>query len=437
MSIINRMLQDLDRREAMGEPAAQLAEQVRPVLRPERADREWFWRILAVLLLAGVVWVGWVAWQLQPGPQLATEEALKAAARLKPPAPAVATATPRLSSDRVPASEPTPAPPAPEAPKPASARGDTAKPVAEAPPKPSAAPEASKVATPPPAQARKVRPAESFKLSKATDPIAREKPLPGGQTVSQKAPAVVPPAPKAKAAAGAPPSGTAKPSPSEPPARIGVDVPPARILPAPPRAAGRVQKRDRVIGPEERAESEFRRGVALLNQGRVSEAEELFDAALSASHKHEAARQALIALRLEQRRYEDARRLLQEGLAVNPANAQFAAVLARLHLERRDYAAALETLDGIHSAQPANPDVALLRATALQRLGRHAQAAEAFQSALRGSPQSGQAWLGLALSLDALGKAAEAAQAFRRAAGSASLGEDARAYAEQRARQLQ
>ena len=38
---------------------------------------------------------------------------------------------------------------------------------------------------------------------------------------------------------------------------------------------------DRTRGPDERAEAEFRRGASLLNQGRVSEAEESFAAALA------------------------------------------------------------------------------------------------------------------------------------------------------------
>jgi MSHA biogenesis protein MshN len=128
MSIINRMLQELDRRQGMADPDGTVAmPQVRTVA-TARKDREWFWRIVALLMVAAVGWVGWIAWQLQPRPQVATDQAFKAAesARRAPP-PAVAVA---------------PKPPAP-APEPAKAL-EVAKPApdvqvpAESPAKPAA-----------------------------------------------------------------------------------------------------------------------------------------------------------------------------------------------------------------------------------------------------------------------------------------------------------
>ena len=87
MSIINKMLQDLDRRQGLSEPDATVAmPQVRTV-RAARGDREWFWRIVAVLLVASVGWVAWIAWQLQPRESIATDLALKAA-QSAPPRPA-------------------------------------------------------------------------------------------------------------------------------------------------------------------------------------------------------------------------------------------------------------------------------------------------------------------------------------------------------------
>ena len=215
-----------------------------------------------------------------------------------------------------------------------------------------------------------------------------------------------------------------------------LDVPPARILQAPVQAAARVEKRDRVRTVEDRAEAEFRRGAALLNQGRVAEAEDVFAAALSISPAHEAARQALIALYLEQGRIDEARRLLQEGVAMNPGNARFASVLARIHIERRDFAAALDVMNGVKAPEQGGAEFSSMRGTVLQQLGRHAEAADAFQSALRGAPQNGAVWMGLGISLETLARKPEAAEAFRRAAATGTLDAEARNYSEQRARQL-
>ena len=84
MSLINRMLQDLDRRQALETADAGVvrASAARP------ASREWFWRVLVVLLTAALAWMGWVAIQLLPRKPLATDLAFVAAteARARPPA---------------------------------------------------------------------------------------------------------------------------------------------------------------------------------------------------------------------------------------------------------------------------------------------------------------------------------------------------------------
>lgn len=76
MSLINRMLQDLDRREALDAGEAK-AVQVSSSAKPARS--EWFWRVLVVLLTAALAWMGWVAIQLLPRKPLVTELAYRAA----------------------------------------------------------------------------------------------------------------------------------------------------------------------------------------------------------------------------------------------------------------------------------------------------------------------------------------------------------------------
>jgi len=380
MSIINKMLQDLDRRQGMSSPdAATAIPQVRTVPAARR-DREWFWRIVAVLLIAAVGWVAWIAWQLQPREPIATEQAFKAAQRTPRNTPAVQAPAMQVPSIPVPAAavpaEQKPAAPAP-APVVAEAEKPPAKPAARSRPKPVAAP------VPPP---------------------------------------VIAAAPAAS---------------SPPPTRLNLDVPPARILQAPAQSPARVVKRDRVRSADERAEAEFRRGAGLLNQGRAIEAEEAFAAALAAFPAHEAARQALVSMALELRRIDEARRLLQEGVALNPGNARFVSVLARILFEGKDYAGALEVINGLTAPAQGDAEFQSMRGIVLQRLGRHAEAADAFQGSLRAEPQNGGVWMGLGLSFEALGRKPEAAEAFRRAAASGTLGADARGYAEQRARQLQ
>jgi len=397
MSVINRMLQELDRRQGLAVDGAATAPEVRAVATPISGEREWFWRLIAALMVGALCWVGWVAWQLQPR-ELVTEKAILAAEDAR-----------RGSAAAV-------------------ADAEAAKEQAE-----SDAQEAR-------AEARAAQAVEPMRLATVLEtPIPREpaKPAPKPPVVAvQASPAPASRAPVAFATRPvAPAANSAAPTAQE--RRLGLDFPQARIIAPPVAPSGRVVKQNRVLTSSEKADAEFRRAVALLGQGRGSDAEELFAAAVALDPAHEAARQALVALRLESRRVDDARRLLQEGLAINPANVQFATVLARILAERRDYAAALEAMQGAAGAAAAgNADYQVLRATLLQRLKRHAEAVEAYQAALRIQGLNAQAWIGLGISLEALERRADAAQSFRHALEVGALSEDLRAFAEQRERAL-
>jgi tetratricopeptide (TPR) repeat protein len=356
MSVINKMLQDLDRRQALGavyEKSIVRAPEAKP------AGREWFWRLLVALLAAVLLWAGWVALQLMPRkPPLVTERAFQAAAEAR----------------SRPAPQPVPvAPVVAEQPK-----------IAEAPPAPPPAAETLRLAM-------QLETPVQEKLEKPEKPVA------------------------------------AKPRPK----------PAAAPAPAPAVKAVVVDKRDRARTPTDTAEAHFRRAALLLGHGRVSEAEEQLAAALRADPAHAAARQAYVALLLEQRRLEPAQRLLREALELNPEQPTLALAAARILAGQRQYGAALEVLDRA-SAAPDNADFQAMRGAVLQRLGRHGEAVDAYQQALRvGGVQPATTWIGLAISLESLGRKNEAATAYRRALAAGPLAQEAREYAENRARALE
>ncbi len=100
MSVINKMLQDLDRRNAAGLDAEPPARPVKAALIEQHHGHEWFWRVIAVLVLVSVCWVAWVAYQLQPR-NLATEETLRIS--LQPRSGAIAVqpaASPVVASEK-------------------------------------------------------------------------------------------------------------------------------------------------------------------------------------------------------------------------------------------------------------------------------------------------------------------------------------------------
>jgi MSHA biogenesis protein MshN len=374
MSVINKMLQDLDRRQALAGATDASVVQVRTSAAVHRGGREWLWRIVAVLLTLGLGWVIWVGYQLLPKP-LVTNLALRFASEAQ--------------------TRPIPAQPAPPAP---SVTAPSAPSVTAPPPALTAAPDP----TPPaPVDARQAAPSDTLRLAREIETPVRE------PEAARREPA--------------------KQEPAKAPTLAAV---------APGVAKGTVDKRDRVYSAAETADAQFRRAAVLLNQGRLSEAEDQLAGALRADPSHVAARQTYVAILLEQHRVEAARRLLQEALAINPAQPAFAVALARIYTEQRDYRNALEVLDKAGLAVR-NAEFQAMRGAVLQRLGKHAEAVEAYQNAIRTAPQPGTTWVGLAISLETLGRRPEAAQAYRRALDAGSLAAEAREYAESRARALE
>jgi MSHA biogenesis protein MshN len=393
MSVINKMLQELDRRHARAAPPGHAPHPEVRVVRAESTGREWFWRIVAGLMLLAAIWTLWVVYQLQPH-SVATELAYRAAessqrgatAAINPPDHAAAHA----------AAAPTSAAAAPTAPPAEPAREAT----------PPAQPVPERLATP----------IETLRLALSIDtPIESSRPKRasrGQGSAQKKEPSKAEPQPTAMRARKA-----------------------AASAPAPAEHA-RIEKRAHLDSSADRAEALFRRAAQFLQHGRVVDAEEALSSALAEQPAHRAARQTLIALLLEQGRFDDARAQLEAGLAGNPGYTPFVVALARIRLDGGDYPGALAVLDQASTSADRGADYYSLRGAVLQRLGRHADAADAYRLALSNGPQSGSLWVGLGVSLEALGKRPEAAESYRRALASGGLADDVKAYAEARARQL-
>jgi MSHA biogenesis protein MshN len=359
MSVINKVLLDLDKRQAPTLGDLPPPANVKAIAAPS-AGHEWFWRTVAFLSLIALGWVGWVVYQIQPRP-IATELALEAAGR--------------------------------------AARRPAPKPLAQAPVVvPPVAPPASVVppATPPVAQ-----PAVPAQAATAAKPVPQPEPMRFAYSIETP---IQPPT------LTAPPKPAAEPKPrAEAPKKPAADKP-------------RFERRDLALSPADKAESEFRRGVDLLKRGRTTEAEAAFRSALAADGKHRGARQAQIALRMERGDLAEASRLLNETLVADPKQPDFAVALARIQVERGDLAGALTTLDaaatdaygelhvlrgtvlqrmGYHQhaadayraalrTQAGTPQLWLGLGISLEALQKRPEAAQAFRNALAAGPVSSE-----------------------------------------------
>jgi MSHA biogenesis protein MshN len=340
MSLINQMLQDLDKRR-VGEPGAlntAEANEIRTVAAQKRSSPIWKIAALCLLLVAGML--AWMLWQ-QAAPPIKPAPAPVAA---KPAEPAVN--LPALKTDAQLETLPAPA--------------------AE--------------------QAAAVTPAP---LPQAVQPAAPEK--------------------------------------TEPP-RIS----------AKPKAFEHtsVQKQEKELSPQQRAENEYRKAIGLTQQGRLSEAMDSLQQATKLDPFHLSARQMLVALLVDGKRPAEAEQILQEALKISPEQSGFAMLLARLQASRGDANAALETLRKGLPHAGGKAEYQALYAALLQRQERHAEAIEHYQAALRQAPGSGVWLMGMGISLQAEKRDKEAEDAFTRAKLSGTLSSDLKAFVEQRLKQL-
>lgn len=202
---------------------------------------------------------------------------------------------------------------------------------------------------------------------------------------------------------------------------------------APPRQSA-TRSQGREDSQTQRAESDYRRALASMQEGRMAETIGALENALRIDPGHEAARQTLVGLLIEAKRPDDAIRQLQLGLTQDPRQPALAMLLARLQIERGG--SGIETLTRTLPYAGANPDYHAFLAGALQREQRHREAAAEYAAALRAVPANGVWWMGMGISLQAEKRNAEALQAFQRAQGSGVLSAELQAFVERQVRQL-
>jgi MSHA biogenesis protein MshN len=245
----------------------------------------------------------------------------------------------------------------------------------------------------------------------------------------------------AKSAAASPPPGSARvPAPVAADSSVAAAAPDsataAAAQPAAAESPSAIDKQMREMTMQQRAETAFRKGVAQLQDGRVSAAETSFREALKEDPLHVGARQALLGLLLDGRRNDEAEQLLRRALEMNPRQPRHAMVLARLEVERGELGGAINTLVGALPYVRSDPEYYAFLAALLHRDGRHRDAVDYYRTALQTSPGNAVWLMGLGMSLRANDQFAEAREAFQRAADSNQLNAELQAFVERQLREL-
>jgi MSHA biogenesis protein MshN len=373
MSVINKMLQDLDARHngardaanLYAKPAAIEERRVSPAVVAGAAAG------VAALAFAGAF--GWRYWHQQK-PQPAPG-APQAASVVVMPAPPKVTALP----------------PAPSAPTPAT--------------------EAASAVVPNAGEVTASAPAAPAEETNDTAPIP-------ASHMPKRSEAKKPKAKHGKHAELAAPKHKVK-------VKDGSDAAPAKVKPV---AQGKEESASQA------GESAYRRGLAAMQEGYVSDAVGELERALQLNPRHDAARQTLVGLLIDNHRADEAMQQLQLALTVDPKQPSMAMLLARLQIERGG--SGIDTLTRTLPYVGANGEYHAFLAGALQRQQRHREAIEQYQAALRGLPQNGVWLMGLGISLQAEKRDAEALDAFRKAKASGTLNQQLASFVDGKIQQL-
>lgn len=383
MSLINQMLQDLDKRGETDALPPRVQQHVRPV--PINKGLHPAWWVAGLLSLVVIGLLLWM-WLRPPQVVIPPELALKIASEITSPQPAL---QPSAAHD---ANE-------------TKSQGSG---------------NSSEVAAEPTAQ---------IATTSHNDKLAVN---------TGDAPAISPPAPvnltlAVKVPLGGASDATVKQNPASAAASQS-SVAAAADLIAP---VGSLQKQIKEFTPSQHAENEYRKATLSLQQGRSGEAISMLEQALALDPQHAAARQTLVGVLLDQKRTDDAMRVAQTGLTGDPSQIGLAMILARVQIERGELKPATETLQRSLPYAQDRADYHAFLGAVLQRDKRHGDAIEQYQQALRRSPQSGIWWMGLGISLQALGKNDEANDAYTHARDTGTLKPELQAFVEQKLAQLQ
>jgi MSHA biogenesis protein MshN len=390
MSLINKMLQDLDARRADAPHAQPFGQQIRAVPEPSRMHSAG-WAVLGVAVLSS----GLAAWLWIRSP---------------------------ASSAVVPVPVPMPMPP--------KLNGDSSM---------------NKAAVPPMTPVSGVQPAVASQLPAKVEPVQVEAAaMPDAKVrepvaVLALTPAAVKPPVAAKAVV---------PAPKVSVAAFAVTTPLTAVLdnratePPPASAAKKtsepikLEKRITEFTLQQRAENEYRMALAALEHGKNAEAIAQLEQALRLDPRHLGARSTLIKELIGAGRKEDAIGLAKEGLAADPGQAGMAMTLARLQVDKGDLRPAIETMERGLSSGSERPDFRAFLGALLQREGNHKQAAEHYQAALQKNSQNGVWWMGLAISLQADNRPSDALDGFRKAKATNTLSADLLNFVDARINQL-
>ena len=201
----------------------------------------------------------------------------------------------------------------------------------------------------------------------------------------------------------------------KPKPKTGHQSAPSRPSSKKPMVTVAAQQDDSLQNTRKMAQTAYERGLDLLKQGRVAEAEQAFARAVEILPVHVDARSALGGLMMDGARWQQAADVFRAGLALDKKPVPYSLGLARSLVEQGDVSEALGVLEDRDDGKVRHGEFLALLAALYQRQNEHRDAVEVYRRALVIQPYEGRWWMGLGISLEHRQAWAEAQTAYENA----------------------
>ena len=167
-----------------------------------------------------------------------------------------------------------------------------------------------------------------------------------------------------------------------------------------PKAQGQMAITEVKLTPKQLAKKRFTLASEAEKDGKLKEAISYYEQTLALDPSMHEARKQLVALHYGQGQLAKASEVLQQGMLLFPQQLDFALLLARVQQASGQADLALVTLANIPDTHPLARQKWMAQSDLAQKLGQFSLSEQAYRQLLQQEPQQAKWWMGLAYALD-------------------------------------
>ena len=182
------------------------------------------------------------------------------------------------------------------------------------------------------------------------------------------------------------------------------------------------------------AKQKMKQAEQALSANNTAKAEKLFEEILMLQPDNKAARKQLAALWFGRKAYQEALNVLAQGIALDPQYSEFRLMQARIYLTQGYSEQAYQVLQGLPFTH--NVEYLATQASVAQQLTKYPQAISAYQQLIKLQPNEARWWLGLAVVYDLTNDYSLALPAYQSALAQGNLSASSVDFVQQRMQEL-